>query len=241
MNKKDVLKSKKGNVLLICGTGPSIKRDKEKIEEWVKTYDSIGIDWFCKSKIPTKYYFVRDQVHHSSMISHDDNETIAEFSKLINENYKDSILLISKLNRSEFDDFATRWDWGRKSVKFHVKNKVIIPEKRTSTYRDMKKDFFEICYRYSYDLFCVLQFAVTMGYEKIFLVGFDLHDNKCFWNNGLRNIQKKRGILLDSESEEWYPYSGMFNYWKNNFHNKIFCLNKDSKIIENGLGFYLST
>lgn len=239
MTKKQFLKTKKGKTLLICGTGPSIEENKEKIKLWTQTYDSIGMDWFCKSKIPTKYYFVRDQAHHSSMLSFDDNETIADFSGLINENYRDSYLLISKLNKSEYDDYGTRWDWGRKSNKLYVRNKIIIPEKRTSTYKDMKEDFLHTCYRYSYDLFCVLQFAHTMGYEHLFLTGFDLNDNKCFWKKGLRNIQRKRGIDLDSESEDWYAYSGMLNYWRNNFHKKIYCLDEDSRLVRHGLGIYL--
>jgi len=240
MNKKDVLKTKKGKTLLICGTGPSVRDNKDKIREYTQRYDSIGMDWFCKSQIPTKYYFVRDQNHHSSMTSFDDNETIAEFSELINTHYKNSILFLAKLNRNEFDDYSTRWDWGRKSTRLVVENKIIIPENRTSTYLDMKKDFFDTCYRYSYDLFCVLQFAVTMKYEHIFLVGFELNDNKCFWTKDLRKIQKKREITLDEESVLYYPYSGMFNYWKNNFRRKIYCLDENSRLAEGRLGTHLT-
>jgi len=240
MIKKDVLKTKKGKTLLICGTGPSINNNIDRIKTWVKTYDSIGMDWFCKTKIPTKYYFVRDQAHHSSMISLEDGETIANFSELINEYYRDCNLLISKLDREDYDDYGTRWDWGRKSSKLINRNKIIIPEKRTHTYRDIKKDFFKTCYRYSYDLFSILQFAHTMGYQHIFLTGFDLNDNKCFWKKGLRKIQKKRNIDLDAECEEWIPYSGMFNYWRNNFHKKIYCLDDDSRLVRHGLAINLN-
>ena len=240
MKKRYVLKTKKSNALLICGTGPSIARNRDKIKTWTQKYDSIGMEWFCKSKIPTKYYFVRNQMHHSSMVSFNDNETIAEFSKLMNENYKDSILFLPKLNKNEFDDYGTRWDWGRKAGKLVAKNKVILLEERTSTYKDMKKDFFHTCYRYSYDLFCILQFAVTMDYKHIFLTGFDLNDNKCFWTNDLRSVQRKRGEELDEESVEYYAYNGMLNYWKNNFYRrKLFCLDENSRLLENGLAMYL--
>lgn len=240
MNKKDVKRSKKGKTLLICGTGPSINHNKNKLKDWCGQYDSIGMDWFCKSEIPTKYYFVRDQVHHSSMVSFDDYETIGDFCGLINSNYKNSILLISKLNKAEFDDYGTRWDWGRKASRLLVKNKIIIPEKSTFTYGDMKKDFFNTCYRYSYDLFCVLQFAVTMKYDHIFLSGFDLKDNTCFWSENERNIQKKREINCKDESVELAPYSGMLNYWKNNFHKKIFSLDSESNLVKSGLAINVS-
>lgn len=239
MRKEDILNSKKGRVLLICGTGPSVSEKRDQIKEWTKRYDSIGMDWFCKSAIPTKYYFVRDQVHHSSMISFDDNETIAEFSGLMNEFYQNSIVFISKLNKSEYDDYGTRWDWGRRSDKIRVKNKLIIPEKRTAYYKSMKEDFFTTCYRYSYDLFCILQFAVSMKYDYIYLIGFDLNDNKCFWNNGLRKVQIKREIKMEEEAVDFHPYCGMLNYWKNNFRKKLYCLNEDSRLVNHGLATYM--
>lgn len=238
MKKQDILKSKKTNSLLICGTGQSIKENREKVIKYANRFDSIGMDWFCKSKITTKYYFIRDQVHHSSMVSLDDKETVSEFSSLINDYYKNSILLISKLRMSDYDDFGSRWDWGSKHARLYA-NKVIIPEFRSYQYRDMKEDFLGKCFRYSYDLFCILQFAQTMKYDHVVLAGFDLNNNYCFWKDDLRLIQRKRGIELTGESVEYYPFYGMLNYFKNYFHKKIFSLDKNSKLLENNFAIYL--
>lgn len=236
---KAKLKSmKKTSSLVVCGPFFDMAKDKEIIENYSLEYDSIGTDWFCKSGIKTKFYFVRDQAHHSSMISHRNMETVNGFVDLMNERYEDSVLLISGLDNTEFDDYSTRWNWAKNPKKFKAKS-YLFKEKRSVQYADMKKDFTKKCYRYSYDFFSVLQFSLMMGYGSVILAGFDLNTNKCFWCNDLRDIQIKRQLELNEVPEEYYAYKGMLNFYKNNFKKDVFTIDKNSKLLENRLAIYL--
>lgn len=235
---KDLLSTKETSSLLICGTGKSILDNKKIVSQHARTYDSIGIDWFCKSGIQTKYYFIRDQAHHASMISHSDKETMNEFVRLMNAYYLRSYLIISRLDKNEFDDYSSRWNWGDRYKMFKGK-KFIAQESRAAIYKEMKQDFTKKIYRYSYDLFCVLQFAVTMNYESIILAGFELNDNQCFWQKGIRNIQKKRDIDPEGEFVDFEGVRGMLNFYKNNFRKQIYTIDKDSRLLDNKLVFYV--
>ena len=196
------------------------------------------MDWFCKSGIKTDFYFVRDQAHHSSMISFKNGETIAGFVDDINNYYLDSTLLISKLDQNEYDDYGTRWNWGKNPKRFKSKT-YVFQEKSSNKYIDLKKDFTKKCYRYSYDFFSILQFAVMMEYKSVILVGFELNNNKCFWYNGLRDIHHKRGLELDDIPEEYYAYRDMLNFYKNNFRKEVFTIDEGSRLLEGNLAIYL--
>lgn len=75
-------------------------------------HDSIGISWFCKNKIKTDYYLIKDQIHHSSFRDATKQRTINDFLRIINSSvFKDTKKIIVNLNRKNYKNTFEYINW----------------------------------------------------------------------------------------------------------------------------------
>ena len=61
LDKEAFKNRKKSDTIVVYGCGASINELTDEDKETFSRYDSIAFNWFCKSHIPTTFYFLREQ------------------------------------------------------------------------------------------------------------------------------------------------------------------------------------
>ena len=219
IGQKEFKKLKKSDTIVVYGCGYSINDLTLKEKEHLEKFDSIGFNWFCKSKIPTTFYLLREQGTKAFATR---GETQSVLVSMLNKYYADSCLIVDNLRFS-----ASRWkrlnSYALKVVNNRFIQKGVVLNEIFA--RDKFDEFKErmgskgrrckvvVEKMADYDIFsdgliydfcsmtCVMHVVSYLDYDKIIFVGVDLYDHRYFWlpENALRAITQIMGRQLDSK------------------------------------------
>lgn len=218
ISREQFIDKKKSDTIVIYGCGYSINsltvEDKKKLGQ----LDSIGFNWFVKSKIPTTFYVLREQGTKGNFSTI--GETKLDLYRSLNMFYKNTCVIALDLSES-----APKW----KRINTHAKpqsnnilyhNGVVLKERYAGNEFEEFKDGWggrdkrcEIVSRkmMEYDIFSrniiydfctmttVLHIVTFLGYSRIIFVGVDLYDHRYFWlpKNVLRQTTRIAGRKLE--------------------------------------------
>jgi len=195
LTEKEFLSKKTSDTIVIYGSGNSINKitDTQKIR--LGEYNSISFNWFCKSKIQTTFYTIREQSNSPKRISSDETED--ELYNLLNSYYKDSCLIVHNLSKSIHKNIVTSYHSKLDNfiqsgivvndIKLYMNNDGIDKWKKYNIFKDG-------VIHGKMTLNGILHIVSWMGYKKILFAGIDLLDSRYFWlNNKTRYTVSKKG------------------------------------------------
>lgn len=178
-----------------------------------------SINWFCKSRIPTTFYFLREQAIKTFTTR---GETYGVLSGVLGRHYPKTCLICDDMSES-----SPRWSrintYSLKSAtnKFNqsgVVLKEIFAKTKLEEFKDklgargrrqsiiskkmLEYDVFTDGLIYDFcTMTCILHIATYLGYKNIIFVGVDLYDHRYFWlpENALRGITRIMGRGLEQK------------------------------------------
>jgi len=218
IGKKEFLRRKKSDTIVVYGCGNSIKDLTEKDKNHLSKFDSIGFNWLCKSKIPTTFYFLREQGTKAFATR---GETQSVLVSLLTRYYPDTCIVCDNLAGS-----SSRWKRLNEYALKVVNNKfihdgIVLKEIFAKTsFEEFKEklgargrrckvvsqkmveyDIFSDGLVYDFcTLTCIMHIVTYLGYDNIIFSGVDLYDHRYFWlpDNALRGITAMMGRKLES-------------------------------------------
>ena len=250
LTRDEFLSKKKSDTIVVYGSGYSINDITE--EQWNKLgqFDSIGFNWFLKSKRPVTFYLLREQdIWRKNGFG---DESRKEVVDTLNNYYKDSCAIVVDLSNSH-PKWSKTNHYGKKIYQKDIKlsgviskevfARISLPEYRNGWPENNKRYNILCNYFQSYDMlnkgivydFCsmvnILHLITFLKYKRIIFAGVDLYDHRYFWlgKDKLRNITKKRGRKLNSNHFVSNFTCGLIGTYNNYFKDvELFVLNPKS-------------
>ena len=220
LSKEDFLSKKNSDTIVVYGSGYSINDISE--DQWAELgqFDSIGFNWFLKSKRPVNFYLLREQDIWRKNGKGD--ESREELMKTLKSHYKDTCLIVSNLSTS-----APKWSrlyhYGRSEYHDQIPLEgVVLKEKfAQQSFREYSngwpsrdKRYGALCHHFKkvdlfeggiiYD-FCsmitILHIITYLKYKRVIFAGVDLYDHRYFWlkEDQLRGATRQKNRKLDEE------------------------------------------
>ena len=194
---------KKSDTIVVYGSGYSVNNilQDSVLRKQLGEYDSIGFNWFLKSRIPTTYYAIREQSNTDKRICN--NETRDILYKDINSYYKSSALIIHKLDMKyhKKNTFCYSGSVDKFSGNGIIINDIKFDNNLNRVDLWKKTDIFDIGIIHGkISLNGVCHFSINMGYERIIFAGIDLNDSRYFWlqkDQPRHTIEKKKKNIGD--------------------------------------------
>jgi hypothetical protein len=210
------LSRKKSDTIVIYGSGYSINDITE--DQWSKLnkFDSIGFNWFLKSKRTVTFYLLREQDIWRKNGTGD--ESRREVRDTLNQCYANTCCIIVDLSRSHHKWQITE-HYGKPIYQRRINLpgvivKEIFAKTSLTEYIKNKNSKKVLCdYLESYDIFekgliydfcslvSILHLVTFLKYKRIIFAGVDLYDHRYFWlnNNKLRTATREKGRMLNSK------------------------------------------
>ena len=173
---------KNSDTLVVFGCGSSINNLSEGCKMTLLSYDSIGFNWFVKSRIPTTFYMIREQGNIPKR--RHKGERPEDLYSMLNESYKDSTLLVH--DQSHHTPHGIEWHSeeheGNLPHDAIVVKDIKLEGHKTGVKKWGSTDMFKKGLIHGQmSMNNVLHFSVQMGYDKVVFSGVDLHDSRYFW------------------------------------------------------------
>jgi len=216
LTRDSFLSRKKSDTIVIYGSGYSINDITE--DQWSKLnqFDSIGFNWFLKSRRPVTFYLLREQDIWRKNGTGD--ESRRELRDILNQCYIDTCCIVVDLSKSHHK-WQTTEHYGKPIYQKHINLsgvivKEIFAKKSLTKYIKNKNSKKVLCDCFeSHDIFdngliydfcslvSVLHLVTFLQYKRIIFAGIDLYDHRYFWlkSNKLRTATREKGRLLDSK------------------------------------------
>lgn len=191
----EFIENKRHDGLTILGSGFSINWIiKEEWELIRDNYDTWAMNWFCKSKIPTTWYMVREQctVPKRSVSGYE----LDDFYEAMDA-YDKSIKIVKNM-----DYRVNNFQHTRHLDAFDGAGYVFKEIHGGCSVKSFRDDIFEEGIHHGKcSIYDALHFAVGMGYKKILFCGVDLYDNRyCYLPFGETMPQTiAEGRLIDDK------------------------------------------
>jgi len=183
LRREEFYAAKNSNTAVVYGSGYSIRKITPQEQEQLNTFDSFAFNWFLKSKIPAKFYFVREQANNSKRVDERQGEDVESFVADINAPpYDQSILVVHDLSGHSRRIFHYHRNLHRFKHKGVLVKDVKLKDNETNVRRWQKRNALKTgLYHGSITLNNVLHLVVNMKYNRIIFVGVDLYNSKYFW------------------------------------------------------------
>ena len=197
ITKEQLITKKQKSGLAIMATGYSINSITD--EQWRcihEQYDMFGINWFCKSLVPTTWYLVREQACKPLRQCKEQGYTVDNFIDLM-RHYEWSCKIIKhpgyRDDHYHYHENIDQFDG----------DGMIFKEPPRARYADrFVDDIFEVGIHHGKcTIYEPLHFAVQLGYEKILFCGVDLYDNRYFYFDYNETLEQLKGIGRTCASE----------------------------------------
>lgn len=237
INEEKFKNKKRSDTLVVYGSGGSISGLKTKDIDILSRYDSIGFNWFCKSKIFTTFYLVREQANiNSSNPKYNrcfKDETPDILFNELNTNYIKSCLIVCDVSGHSNNVYNYA-----KHIKNFAHEGIIVKDINLFKKEGKKinKRYFDgnILSEGNYHWVCtmgnILHFALYMGYSNIIFVGVDLYDSRYFWipENSSRHTIKNK----NKKNTDVHPICGdtlnLIRFFKKNYDINMRTYNEKS-------------
>lgn len=182
---------------------------------------SASINWFCKSKIPTTFYLIREQANRPARVV--SGETVEDlFLALSHYPYDNTCLIVLKFKQKETFPYHKNLD------RFPGKGIVTNDRKKKGVGDFPEFDLYDnACIHGKCTMINVLHLAWYLKYKQILFVGVDLYDSRYFWireGKTRSSVKKKRKTFKARHSiakitvatvrdfRKRYPEIKMFTY-----------------------------
>lgn len=185
---------KKRDGIAIMGSGYSINRITP--EQWVdieSNYDTLGFNFYCKSRRPTTWYMVREQCVSPSRIMK--GFELEDFFELM-KSYSTSCKIIKDLSSN-----VNNFQHARHLENFDGDGFIFQEPDTGCSAKSFRDDIFLTGIHHGkFTLYDALHFSVAMGYIRILFCGVDLYDNRYFYlpENETLEYTLKGGGTIDS-------------------------------------------
>jgi hypothetical protein len=223
ITQEQIREKKQSDTIVIYGCSWSINDLSDEEKEKLSLFDSIGFNYFCKSKIPTTFYILREQSIRDSGYT---DERKRDFVHDLNRyNRKTTLLCTDMINsghiwkgkRGWINDVGVFRNDGIVLKEFYFEDDYwkkfpktgtprgglkVTPHKMDTFCDDMySKNAFKNVLYFSCTISNAIHFAVSMGYTRILFVGVDLYDHRYFWlpQDVLREQTKRKGRGIDTK------------------------------------------
>lgn len=238
LNPEHFRSKKKSDTLVVYGSGYSVAELKEEDILSLSQFDSIGFNWFCKSKIPTTFYLMREQTIAVSKDRRFEEESRESIVEDISRCYSSSCLIVIDMLNSCFC-WRGRKGWSDPKLLGIFSNEGVVLTERCFTKvggTDFKLmlnlingiDIFSkgIYYRY-FTLSLIVHLLLWLKYDRIIFVGVDLYDHRYFWlkKNELRRTTQSFGRTIDQKHKTADDTIKMVNSLKEGFGIKLYTYN----------------
>ena len=213
LSEDELTQSKKSDTVFIFGSGYSI--NDISYDEWrnFEKHDTISFNWFLYQN------FVRIDYHIVKEIAPNDIEfeiwypKLKEYAERLSSNpfYKNAIILVQKGRKAIssnrlFGLNLVSTDSNYFRYKICSRNKITYPSFSLSNGL-VHNGTLAMC----------INFAITMGWKKIILVGIDLYDRRYFWlkKDESRDTDILRGVKVDTTHNMGKTTIGIVSKWNN--------------------------
>lgn len=218
ISKDKFLAKKDSDTIVVYGCGYSINDLTSKDKEHLSKFNSIGFNWFVKSKIPTTFYVLREQGTKGNFST--SGETKMDLYKPLNLFYKDTCIIALDLSESakKWSRINTHSNPQSNNILSH--DGVIVKERyagsefvefkdgwggrdkrcETISRKMMEYDIFSRNIIYDFcTMTTVLHIVTFLGYSRVIFVGVDLYDHRYFWlpKSVLRQTTRIAGRKLE--------------------------------------------
>ena len=182
---QEALSHKKSDTIFILGSGPSINDITPEQWDVIRRHDSFGFSfWVVHWFIPT-FYTV--EYSHYKYLREKYNETFSQ--KKRNIKYSQSVVFVSSRERQRgAHPLYTPERFPKEPKIFYYPYPDVLSVPNTRRFREGDFEGFSfklgekgIIYRGTLSL--VIALACQMGYKNIALLGIDLKDSRCFYDN----------------------------------------------------------
>lgn len=190
----EFISRKRREGIAIMGSGWSINRITP--EQWAvieTNYDTLGFNFYCKSKRPTTWYMVREQCVSKSRIM--PGFELEDFFELM-KSYTRSCKIIKDLSYN-----VNNFQHARHLENFDGDGYIFKEPDSGCSAKSFRDDIFsEGIHHGKFTLYDALHFSIAMGYKKILFCGVDLYDNRYFYlpQNETLEYTLKGGDTIDS-------------------------------------------
>ena len=144
LTKNEFFALKQSDTIVIYGCGASINKIKDYEQNKLNSFDAIAFNWFCKSKIPAKFYLVREQANTRKRTHAKGGEDIETFFDEINSDpYNNSCLIVHDLSGHSSRVFHYHSHLGRFNHKGIVVKDTKLSNHSSNVRRWRKKNIFK--------------------------------------------------------------------------------------------------
>jgi len=184
--------SRSSDKIVIFGSGPSINDISGEQWKILKTYDSIGFNFFFKGGIPTKYYLIREQCCSKKKLFPDQDKMV--FLSGMRHDCQSIKIISAMRHRPDNFQWADNLDLipGDGIVLHDIPGKV--------SAKHFKDDIFSVGLHHGKStLTNCIHFAVGIGYEEVIFAGVDLVNSGCYWlpRGEVNQMTKAEGRSFD--------------------------------------------
>ena len=257
ISRQELEAKKSSDTLVICGSGHSINDITTPQWAHIDGFDSIGFNWFLKSRRPTTFYFLREQAIFGP--GHP-GETRQDITKAMNSKYSNSLCIAADLSDS-------RKKWKRKSHygipgrldRFENDGVMLSEVDSMKSYSTMypfpdradRQEF--ICDKMDeldlfddgifYD-FCtmapLLHIATRLRYSRILFIGVDLYDHRYFWlpRNQTRLQTRQSGRTVNQQHHVGDFTKRMVAAYKNRFPETTLLVHNARSLLAEEIGVW---
>lgn len=192
-----------------------------------------SINWFCKSAIPTTFYFIREQGNIRKRRY--EGEKPRDLYKMLREHYTNSVLVVHDQRHHTPESIV----WHKKNVSDNFPHNAIVVKdvKLKNNDAGVKKwakiDMFtEGLIHGEMSLNNVLHFAVQMKYDRILFSGVDLCDSRYFWlkKNEDRATLKRKGKKFYQKHTKADETLRVVKEMQNRYKQDMFVCNDNSML-----------
>tara|TARA_Y100000310_G_C20622760_1_gene784246 strand:- start:654 stop:1394 length:741 start_codon:yes stop_codon:yes gene_type:complete len=183
LNKEEFYGLKTSDTIVVYGCGWSINKISSSEQEVLNSYDALSFNWFCKSKIPVKFYLVREQANTRKRTNVAAQEDIESFVSMMNSPpYDQSCLIVHDLSGHSRKVFHYHKNLHRFNHKGIVVKDTKLNNNAVNARRWKKRDIFKTgVYHGVITLTNALHVALNLRYRRIIFAGIDLYDSRYFW------------------------------------------------------------
>jgi len=252
IGKKEFLRHKNSDTIVVYGCGNSLKTLTDKEKDHLSNFDSVGFNWLCKSRIPTTFYFLREQGIRTFTTR---GETQSVLISLLTNYYPKTCLICDDLTNS-----SPRWSRistynikaiNNKFVHDGLVLKEIFAKKQLKEFKDklgargrrqsviskkmLEYDIFTDGLIYDFcTMTCIMHIITYLGYDNIIFVGVDLYDHRYFWlpDNALRGITQIMGRGLEDRHHTAKYTCELVKMYKKETGKNLYTFNPNSLLKE---------
>ncbi len=225
LSREEFIALKKSDTVVIFGSGYSLNKISEEQWDKIRTFDSIGFNWFCHHDYGPTFFILREQANTKKRnLATETRDRL--WKDLQKEAYADTCIVVHDLKHS-----PKSYSYVKNTKNIAQKGIIVNDRKGRLSHKQFRVDIFNKgIYHGKITLNNAIHLALFLDYKKIIFAGVDLYDSRYFWLHPKKtrvNI-KRAGKNRRSKHPVTKNVLRSIRTIKKHFKVKMYTLNKKS-------------